>query len=291
MPYTPTPRPPCRLFALFARRAPLALIFRRGPTDWVRLILWHTDTDEFAFGQWFKGRIYERRCDLSPDGSLLVYFVRKISARTVKDKRYTYAWTAISKPPYLTALALWPKGDCWAGGGLFERNGSLMLNHGPAQAEPHPLHVPPKSFRMRPNPAARGEDAPIFFQRLLRDCWQVTQQWPGQKVYLSGVRDDAPKVMVHKHPSLPFQIQLNWTVDGYILSDEMAVTDLQGWPVVDTSTVNWLDWDQRGRLIVLRGGKILVGDHVNNGFVLRELSDFNAQEPNPLPAPDWATRW
>jgi hypothetical protein len=55
----------------------------------VQLTNWDTDTDSFDLGQWFRGRIYERRCDLSPDGSLLVYFAQKISARTIKDKEYT----------------------------------------------------------------------------------------------------------------------------------------------------------------------------------------------------------
>ena len=57
-------------------------------------------------GQWFKGRIYEKRCDLSPDGTKLIYFAQKINTRTLNDPKYSYAWTAISRPPYLTALAL-----------------------------------------------------------------------------------------------------------------------------------------------------------------------------------------
>lgn len=109
---------PARLFMIFARRSPTAVIFRRGPSKWVQLIKWNTATDLFESGQWFNGRIYERRSDLSPDGSLLIYFAQKISARSMQDAEYTYAWTAISRPPFLTALALWPKGDCWHGGGL-----------------------------------------------------------------------------------------------------------------------------------------------------------------------------
>jgi hypothetical protein len=63
-----------RLHMILARKAHTAVIFRRGPSKWVQLIKWNTDTDDFDLGQWFHGRIYERRCDLSPDGSLLVYF-------------------------------------------------------------------------------------------------------------------------------------------------------------------------------------------------------------------------
>lgn len=63
----PAPHP--RLAILFAARAPVAVIFRRGR------------------GHWFHGRIYTRRCDLSPDGELLVYFASKFNRRTVDDRK------------------------------------------------------------------------------------------------------------------------------------------------------------------------------------------------------------
>src|SRR5215467_5875608 len=92
---------PARLSMIFARKSPMAVIFRRGPSKWVQLIKWNTKTDVFEPGQWFNGRIYERRSDLSPDGSLLIYFAQEISARSMKDGKYTYAWAAISRPPFL----------------------------------------------------------------------------------------------------------------------------------------------------------------------------------------------
>src|SRR5205814_6077285 len=92
---------PARLFIILARNAPIGVVFRRGPSRWVQLIKWRTDDDTFEQGQWFHGRVYERRSDLSPDGSLLIYFANNITKRTQEDKEYTYDWTAISKPPYL----------------------------------------------------------------------------------------------------------------------------------------------------------------------------------------------
>ena len=115
--------PPARLWVLLARREPAGVIFRRGPTKQVLLIKWNfRRKDSFEFGQWFKGRIYERRCDLSPGGDLLIYFA-------AKQKPPMYSWTAISKPPWFTALALWPKGDCWNGGGWFVDDRKIRLNH------------------------------------------------------------------------------------------------------------------------------------------------------------------
>ena len=121
---------PCRLFFILARNANTAVIFRRGPSKWVQLIRWDTERDTFEPGQWFHGRIYERRSDLLPDGTKLIYFASKFNALTLEDRDYTYAWTAISKLPYLTALALWPKGDCWHGGVV--RDGSARM----AQSSP-----------------------------------------------------------------------------------------------------------------------------------------------------------
>jgi hypothetical protein len=166
---------PCRLYAILARSAPVGVIFRRGPTKWVQLIKWDTATDSFEQGQWFHGRIYERRCDLSPDGSKLIYFVSKLNRKTLDDSEYTHAWTAISKPPYLTALALWPKGGCWHGGGLFENSRTVWLNHKPEVAKPHIAHRP-KGLKIIPNPNAYGEDGPVYARRLVRDGWVLKQE-------------------------------------------------------------------------------------------------------------------
>jgi hypothetical protein len=51
-------------------------VFRRGPVNAVCTVGWNRKTDEFQLGQWLRGRIYERRADLSPDGRHLIYFAR-----------------------------------------------------------------------------------------------------------------------------------------------------------------------------------------------------------------------
>src|SRR5262245_12563305 len=66
-----------RLWVLLAAREPIGVIFRRGPSKQVMLIKWNTQADTFELGQWLKGRVYERRSDVSPDGELLIYFRRE----------------------------------------------------------------------------------------------------------------------------------------------------------------------------------------------------------------------
>ncbi len=63
-----------RLHAILAREAPKAVVFRRGPSGQVCTLGWDLETDTFTMGQWLKGRIYEYRSDLSPDGNLMIYF-------------------------------------------------------------------------------------------------------------------------------------------------------------------------------------------------------------------------
>ena len=66
--------PPPRLHVLPAAGAPDAVVLRRGPSDWWHVLRWRLDTREVQPGAWFSGRLYSRRCDVSPDGRLLGYF-------------------------------------------------------------------------------------------------------------------------------------------------------------------------------------------------------------------------
>jgi hypothetical protein len=114
--------PACRLYAILARDGRSAVVFRRGPSKQVLVLRWWLEDDRLEPGQWFNGRIYERRADLSPDGDLLIYFAANWHAPYE-------TWTGVSRPPYLTALALWPKGDAWGGGGVFDQPRVVGLNH------------------------------------------------------------------------------------------------------------------------------------------------------------------
>lgn len=109
------PKATARLQVILAREAPLGVVIRRGPAKQVCTVLWNRRTDEFTLGQWLKGRLYEDRCDLSPDGRYFIYFA--YDGRPHRE--YGPAWTAVSRAPWLKAIALYSKGSTWGGGGLF----------------------------------------------------------------------------------------------------------------------------------------------------------------------------
>lgn len=122
--------PPARLHILMARRAPYAVIIRRGPAKQVCTIGWDRRSDTFEIGQWFNGRIYEKRADISPDGRYLIYFAANFNWNS--ETKGT--WTAISRAPYIKAISIWAKGDTYFGGGLFLNNTTALLHghHGNA---------------------------------------------------------------------------------------------------------------------------------------------------------------
>jgi hypothetical protein len=138
-----------KLFVIAAKDEPTAVILRRGPSHWYHVIQWHTRRDAFVHGAWFKGRIYEEKCDVSPDGHLFVYFARKGSRM---DTDFTHAWTAVSRPPWLHALVLWPQGTTYGGGGRFADNRTLIL-----RGVADPTH---KDFPLQ-GLTATNDDAPL----------------------------------------------------------------------------------------------------------------------------------
>lgn len=126
------------LFVIFARDANVAVIFRRGPSAWYHIIRWDTGEDTFLHGAWFKGRIYPEKCDLAPDGGLLLCFMHKGSKLRTD---YSDSWSAISRCPWLEALWLLPQGTTYGGGGRFTDNQSAVMRRYPwFDTQPHPNH-------------------------------------------------------------------------------------------------------------------------------------------------------
>ncbi|MCC6861422.1 MAG: hypothetical protein IT158_22835 [Bryobacterales bacterium] len=158
---------PARLHVLLASGAPVGVVFRRGPANAVCTVGWNRGTDEFQLGQWLRGRIYERRADLSPDGRHLIYFAR--GGRWRQETQGS--WTAISRAPWLHAVTLYGKGDCWQGGGLFTSNEKYWLNgcHFAVRQGAGPV----EDREYRPEGSFGGECPSVYYRRLLRDGWSM----------------------------------------------------------------------------------------------------------------------
>lgn len=150
-----------------ARKAPVGVVLRRGPSKSVCSVLWNRKTDEFHLGQWLRGRIYERRADLSPDGRHMIYF-----AMNGRWKSETGgSWTAISEVPWLKAIVLLGKGDCWSGGGLFTSERKFWLNDGFGHRSMQASSLIRRDEKYRPVANYGGECPGVYYLRLQRDGW------------------------------------------------------------------------------------------------------------------------
>lgn len=131
---------PPRLHVVPAIASNTALVLRRGPSGQVASLIWNRDSGELFLGQWLKGRIYEYRTDLSPDGRHIVYFAGT-------GRKW---WTAISRAPWLRAIWLAPRVGTWHGGGAFTPEGRVFLN-GDHPASDLPDGLLPASPRAYPH--------------------------------------------------------------------------------------------------------------------------------------------
>lgn len=289
---------PARLFGVLAREAHIGVIFRRGPTRHEQLILWDTRNDVFTPGQWFKGRIYE--ANLSPNGELLVYVARKMNYRTLHDDDVGPVWRAISKPPYFTALALWPKLDTYVdGGGWFIDNHTVAVV---GRDRTHPNHPLPPTMKLlsynwrRKELGEKGKETRYNVEEP-PNGWQVIghriETWE-DSAFLSPMELPSSWSKPDKHS----HYLLIKTHDAYsrrksrIEGIHYTLHDLRTGlehPLGDN--VSWADWDQRNRLVFAREGKLFTGSFQQGTFEERELADFNSHQFERVIAPDWAQKW
>jgi hypothetical protein len=287
------------LFVILARNAHDAVIFRRGPSKEVLLIKWDRKKDTFETGQWFKGRIFERRCDLSPSGDLLVYLA-------AKHKGPIHTWTAVSRPPYLTALALWPNLGTWGGGGLFESEYSLLLNHESGHRELADGFRLARNMKVRllGDWPGRGEDDPIHHIRLVRDGWVLIQEGEHTGYQKKGAmrwRFTKPKVYekrMQRKKSIQFLRMLLLGIfeqGGHKYVLDFEVLNEKGASLLKLPRIDWADWDSNGDLLFSDRGKLFRlpwSSHREDGRELaKELADFSTLTFTAKEAPKKALTW
>ena len=291
-------RAPARLYVILARDAPTGVIFRRGPSKRVLLISWNLETDTFVPGQWLKGRVYEDRCDVSPGGDLLLYFA-------ADPRRPYYAWTAISRPPYLTALALWPQTDTRLGGGLFENQTSIALDHPGIDSElADGFTLPPwlrvGRFQRR---GSWTQDDSLWGARLKRDGWRLTSA-PGRLTERDSeglARWEPPQVWEKEHPLAPGRYRLRMT--HVVLSQDrpwyVAAYDvLDGSSPARLGSLEWAEWDRTGDLLFAMNGALyrLRQNHgvllpLEQADVIADFSGLTFEECEPsMDAQRWPLR-
>jgi hypothetical protein len=287
-------RPPAtRITGIVARKAPRVLILRRGPSKQVLAILWHTDTNQFHAGQWIKGRVYEHHCDLSPSGRRFIY-------RVETHRGPLKQWTAISRPPYFTALCLWTGGGPWGGGGIFDTENRVLLNHGTEDLRPAPDFRLPRKLDVRSYDewANSQRPWPLYLELEERHGWSYQQRFKWK--YDAGVRRWASRIT---QPEIRRKRRGNRILEARIVAfgeqgdphyiREFRILDDREAVVRDLGRCDWADWAYDGRVLMARRGRLFDVPMPNKAGpgVLRELVDLRHLRFEAIPPPEEALHW
>jgi hypothetical protein len=289
-----------RIYVLLARKAATALVFRRGPTKNVLLLRWNLVEDTITEGQWLRGHIYERRCDLSPSGEHLVYFAAKWRGKYP-------SFTAVSRPPYLTALALWEGMGAWGGGGHFPNERTLQVNHRVVGAPDEGGLAPKMSVEPFGPDSGRGEDFPIWHARLVRDGWTHVQwgAWSTHKLagFETTIAGETTKVWtkidppviyrrVLDHATIEMRIHGLHETNGPWYALEHDVIDARTKTTMSLGRADWADFDRRGDLLFAKAGRIYRAKRNRDRLdEPRELFDLRDLHFTQRTSPPWARQW
>jgi hypothetical protein len=269
---------PARIHPILAREAPTGVVIRRGPAREVAVLGWDRKTDEFSLGQWMRGRIYERRCDLSPDGKFLIYFAMG-TPRTPKAKA---TWTAISRAPYLKAEAFWSKGDAWNGGGMFLSADRFWLNRSCTETlmwndtrltevDGYPWE---ESFG--------GECPSVYYHRLQRDGWVLKKAGPGRGGQVTTFEKKLEGHWVLRKRAYATTLTKPGTGCYF---DEHDLVNARSGEVLEHPDWEWADYDG-GRLVWAEKGCLYAGSIGDEGVTdQRMLFDFTPLRFEKLVAP------
>ena len=279
-----------------ARNTPRAVVIRRGPAKSVATVGWNRENDTFALGQWLRGRIYERRSDLSPDGKHLIYFAMNGKWHSASKG----SWSAISRAPYLKADGFWPKGDCWNGGGLFLSNCDYWLNAGCGSVVEERTPAGLARHESYPFEAHFGGECPgVYYHRLIRDGWEmiacddhrrvVDGEWRFHRLNGEALPSNVVAIFEKALPGGWILRKLAYATCGrpgrgcYFDEHELENSELDD--IIDCRDWEWADRDGE-RLVWATEGRLFAG-RLSDGGVDGEvlLHDFNDMRFEAIEAP------
>ena len=276
-------RPGPRLFGIPATRAPIVAIIRRGPSDWCHVGRWDIAGGRYEPGSWIRGTLYPQKCDVSPDGRWFAYSAMKPNADWAAGDIYE----AVSRLPWLTALAAWNAGTTYTRGIHFtETPGSSPLG-APDVGNDAPLL---RRYGL-------GLYRPVQYAVERRRGWVESADTPGRPT--GGAWDDWRTVTMEKvqpRTDRPWTLSVTGGYGGHRTMpdwhDPVEYAVVRDDDVFVLDDVQWADWDADGRLLVATTPgriEIRVLDARDQRTVFTE--DLARLEPDPQPPPSEARTW
>jgi len=279
-------RPGPRLFCIPAARAPIVAVLRRGPSAWSHVGRWNLERGTYDAGAWIRANLYPQRCDLSPDGRWLCYFTLKQSATWKAGPTYV----AISRSPWLTALAAWRTCGTWTRGFHFVERKRVWEIGEPAVGDVGPCR---RKFGL-------AGTRPATFAVERRRGWSETEDSPARDP--GDVWDErrAEQIKMEKpRPKSGGRTRL--VVQGWFAAFRASVPATRKdvrYEVIEEglvhhlSGVQWADWHADGRLLVATmDGRLQVRDGPADDATVSFELDLSGARPRPSPPPPEARRW
>lgn len=277
----PEKRPAPRIFCIPATASPILAVLSRGPSRWYHVGLWNVEAWTYEPGAWFKGRLFPQKCDLSPDGRWLAYSAHQPAARWPAGTIYE----AISRLPWLHALAAWEAGTTYTRGIRFD-----------AEATTSDLGAPDigdataclRQYGLRLNRARqfaverrRGwvetEDSG---SRDPKDIWDEKRTVRMSKVQPTGsaiLQVEGAYAAFRENPDAR-------TPASYSIVEQGEIEVLDG--------IQWADWTATGILLTATIQGSLEAHEWTDG-VTRKVYEHDLAGLQPVPAlpPEWALEW
>jgi hypothetical protein len=272
-----------RIFGIPAARAPIVAVLRRGPSDWTHVGRWDVAGGVYEPGAWIRATVYAQRCDLSPDGRWFCYMTHKGRARWALGKAYA----AISRLPWLTALAAWSTGGTWSRGAHFVDDPSVWTLSEPDEGDVTPLRgrvgmavTSAASFAVeRRRGWTETADTP---PRAATDAWDERR---GERITLDKPRPGASgRVRLRVRGAFA---AFRAARPGPVVY-EVAMGD----EILALEDVQWADWDASGRLLVATTrGTLQIRDGARPTEAPRDEVDLAGLRPEPVAPPAEARAW
>jgi len=249
----------CTTYGILARDGRSVAVLRRGPTRSMLLLRWWLGSDEIEEGQWLHSRVYGERSDLSPDGAYLLYF-----AGDYRRARGFGTYTVVSRVPFLTALALWPVGDTWCGGGLFRGPHHIALDHRTSKMSLAPGFALPKRWRVEQMSLPRTPSFEAYLgdaierARLLRDGWAVSEGAPQRDAHGTLLALEPPLPYSRPQPRgsalLSWLTHGLWRANGPSRRQSLRLANASGDLLRQIDDADWGDFAPNGDLLFGHGG-------------------------------------
>lgn len=280
------PRVSPRLFCIPALNAPVVAVIRRGPSAWFNLGVWNVDRLGYESGGWIKASLYPQRCDLSPDGRWFCYFTLKTSAKWQAGSTYV----AISRLPWLTALAAWGTCGTWTRGVHFVKDTSVWQVSEPDEGTIAPCRgkvgiavTAPATFAVE---RRRGWTESVGSpQRDRDDIWDIRR---AGELKMEKVRPRSNTAM-RLRVSGSFAAFRSGPPGG---SKDVCYEIVEDGKITPLEYVQWADWHVDGRLLVATvDGKLQIRDYSGSVASIQFETDLGLLTPNPSAPPDEAHRW